>query len=558
MSNKPLLEVQNLVQHFPIESGVIIKRQVGAIRAVDDISFTLNTGETLGIVGESGCGKSTAVRSIAQLYKPTSGKVFCEGVDLTTATKHQLLDARFLFFPAIVQRTGRALMLSAPLPSLPGDVSGFKERIRTTFLRRAHHPLRRAPVIVFVMMVCAIPFFARGGVRFLPEEKLSGLIVSLDWPAGTSRERIELESAVICRQLGEDSALSRVRGSGGALSSVSQRYADPLWHPERLQIMLALSGKRHEPVEALMRHLEAQCARLLPMVLCTVEPASHPLEDLVRPAFTGGAGRTTRVLRMWPKTGALGGIGLADMAQTLYAKSEGLELFDILDAGVRYPVLLKAEQALQEGVDFRNVAVIRQDGTPFFVGGVVDTALDEQCDTILRQDNEEVESGIPPTDEPGYRRDFLRTGLSALALLWLLIAAATASLFRASKILGLLLFTVLATLPLMTLLFHSLDAGSFTGLLLAVAWLSSCFLSLSGRKQGERNKTVPFPLALSMLFLAGLCLALYSHERVLRTTAFALCTATLAGGLGIWLAGGFYQKRIATMPAGGACEILAR
>ncbi|MFA5570671.1 MAG: ABC transporter ATP-binding protein [Sphaerochaetaceae bacterium] len=94
MSNKPLLEVQNLVQHFPIESGVIIKRQVGAIRAVDDISFTLNTGETLGIVGESGCGKSTAVRSIAQLYKPTSGKVFFEGVDLTTATKHQLLDAR--------------------------------------------------------------------------------------------------------------------------------------------------------------------------------------------------------------------------------------------------------------------------------------------------------------------------------------------------------------------------------------------------------------------------------------------------------------------------------
>jgi oligopeptide transport system ATP-binding protein len=95
MSNQqPLLSVRNLRQHFPIESGFILKRQVGLIRAVDGISFDVYPGETLGIVGESGCGKSTAVRSIAQLHKVTTGNVVFDGLDLTTATKHQLLDAR--------------------------------------------------------------------------------------------------------------------------------------------------------------------------------------------------------------------------------------------------------------------------------------------------------------------------------------------------------------------------------------------------------------------------------------------------------------------------------
>src|SRR5690554_4249984 len=97
MSNtqkKPLLEVQDLKQHFPIESGFLFKRQIGAVRAVDGISFDVNEGETLGIVGESGCGKSTTVRSISQLYKPTAGKVIFNGVDLINASKEELLDAR--------------------------------------------------------------------------------------------------------------------------------------------------------------------------------------------------------------------------------------------------------------------------------------------------------------------------------------------------------------------------------------------------------------------------------------------------------------------------------
>ena len=91
---KPLLEVRDLKQHFPITSGAILQRQVGAIRAVDGISFDVYPGETLGIVGESGCGKSTAVRSISQLHKPTSGSVLFGGIDLVKADKHTMLKAR--------------------------------------------------------------------------------------------------------------------------------------------------------------------------------------------------------------------------------------------------------------------------------------------------------------------------------------------------------------------------------------------------------------------------------------------------------------------------------
>ena len=78
-----LLEVNNLVMHFPLTQGIILQRKVGAVQAVDDISFTVRRGETLGLVGESGCGKSTTGRAILQLYKPTAGEVKFEGKDLT-------------------------------------------------------------------------------------------------------------------------------------------------------------------------------------------------------------------------------------------------------------------------------------------------------------------------------------------------------------------------------------------------------------------------------------------------------------------------------------------
>jgi oligopeptide transport system ATP-binding protein len=82
-SDGALLDVRDLVMHFPLTQGIIIQRKVGAVQAVDGISFAVKRGETLGLVGESGCGKSTTGRAILQLYKPTSGEVIFNGKDLT-------------------------------------------------------------------------------------------------------------------------------------------------------------------------------------------------------------------------------------------------------------------------------------------------------------------------------------------------------------------------------------------------------------------------------------------------------------------------------------------
>ena len=78
-----LLDVRNLKMYFPLTRGIILQRRIGWVKAVDDISFQIFRGETLGLVGESGCGKSTTGRAILQLYKPTAGEVLFNGVDLT-------------------------------------------------------------------------------------------------------------------------------------------------------------------------------------------------------------------------------------------------------------------------------------------------------------------------------------------------------------------------------------------------------------------------------------------------------------------------------------------
>jgi len=89
-----LLRVENLVKHFPITQGIIFQKQVGAVHAVDDISFEIKKGETLGLVGESGCGKSTTGRTILQLHRPTSGHVFFEDKDLVTLPSEDLRKMR--------------------------------------------------------------------------------------------------------------------------------------------------------------------------------------------------------------------------------------------------------------------------------------------------------------------------------------------------------------------------------------------------------------------------------------------------------------------------------
>ena len=89
-----LLKVDHLVKYFPITKGIVFQRQIGAVHAVDDVSFEVRKGETLGLVGESGCGKSTTGRTILQLYRPTSGHVFFEGHDLVKTKSEELRKMR--------------------------------------------------------------------------------------------------------------------------------------------------------------------------------------------------------------------------------------------------------------------------------------------------------------------------------------------------------------------------------------------------------------------------------------------------------------------------------
>ena len=89
-----LVEVQNLKMYFPVTAGIFFQRAVADIKAVDDVSFFVRKGETLGLVGESGCGKTTTGRCVLQLYKPTAGKIMFHGVDLCTLNNRNMRPMR--------------------------------------------------------------------------------------------------------------------------------------------------------------------------------------------------------------------------------------------------------------------------------------------------------------------------------------------------------------------------------------------------------------------------------------------------------------------------------
>src|SRR6187402_1670411 len=84
-----LLEVTDLKKHYPVRSGVL-RRQVGTVHAVDGVSFSVGVGETLGLVGESGCGKSTVARSVLRLVEPSSGAIKMNGTDIVGLSKAEM------------------------------------------------------------------------------------------------------------------------------------------------------------------------------------------------------------------------------------------------------------------------------------------------------------------------------------------------------------------------------------------------------------------------------------------------------------------------------------
>ena len=91
---EPLLAVRDLVKHYPITSGILFRRQIGAVRAVDGVSFSVQAGRTLALVGESGCGKSTTARTILRLVEPTSGEIVFRGKDVARAGGCELRSLR--------------------------------------------------------------------------------------------------------------------------------------------------------------------------------------------------------------------------------------------------------------------------------------------------------------------------------------------------------------------------------------------------------------------------------------------------------------------------------
>ena len=94
MAGEELLVVEDLKKHFPVTRGIIFQKQIAAVKAVDGVSFTVKAGETLGVVGESGCGKSTMARCIMRLLDPTAGKIVFDGRDITKLSRTDMRPIR--------------------------------------------------------------------------------------------------------------------------------------------------------------------------------------------------------------------------------------------------------------------------------------------------------------------------------------------------------------------------------------------------------------------------------------------------------------------------------
>jgi oligopeptide/dipeptide ABC transporter ATP-binding protein len=131
------LRVENLVKHFPVTKGLILTRQIGAVKAVDGVSLEVHHGETLGLVGESGCGKSTVARTLLRLEEPTSGHAYFEGTDIFGMSSRQMRELRrkiqMIFqdpYSSLSPRKNVFSLVSEPWVVHPGVVPREEHRVR--------------------------------------------------------------------------------------------------------------------------------------------------------------------------------------------------------------------------------------------------------------------------------------------------------------------------------------------------------------------------------------------------------------------------------------------
>jgi peptide/nickel transport system ATP-binding protein len=143
-----LIEVRDLVKHFPIKKGVIFAHEVGRVRAVDGISFDVRRGETLGIVGESGCGKTTTARLLTRLLTPTSGQITYDGQDISAWRERRLRplrrDVQMIFqdpYSSLNPRRPVGTIISEPLRILGlADKDERRQRVREVMRRVGLNP----------------------------------------------------------------------------------------------------------------------------------------------------------------------------------------------------------------------------------------------------------------------------------------------------------------------------------------------------------------------------------------------------------------------------------